>query len=221
MSQNVNKLWKFKVGLHFKLRSLQFDDFFYQKKGGKKSNFAKLRFSLWDSIQNLLRHSVGSRPIQWQVKCEVCEEGFVSSLLINPLAYGFFFSTWFKLWPKPIEFKRRKLNIHAKWIRKYCILNIDAQGFLMMMSLQKNDEFSVAIAVRLHKTLELAGDKFYMITCGKAGFQNTRWVLSLDFCTPFHQNPNLTFWKNFDKNLLKNYSLNNNNVAMWWLLHWN
>ena len=36
------------------------------------------------------------------------------------------------------------------------------------------DEFSVAIAVRLHKTLELAGDKFYMITCGKAGFQNTR-----------------------------------------------
>ena len=110
-----------------------------------------------------------------------------------------FFSTWFKLWPKPIEFKRRKLNIHAKWIRKYCILNIDAQGFLMMMSLQKNDEFSVAIAVRLHKTLELAGDKFYMITCGKAGFQNTRWVLSLDFCTPFHQNPNLTFWKTLIK----------------------
>jgi hypothetical protein len=39
---------------------------------------------------------------------------------------------------------------------------------------QLKDEFSVAIAVRLHKTLELAGDKFYMITCGKAGFQNTR-----------------------------------------------
>jgi len=41
------------------------------------------------------------------------------------------------------------------------------------------DEFSVAIAVRLHKTLELAGDKFYMITCGKAGFQNTRNETSL------------------------------------------
>ena len=40
---------------------------------------------------------------------------------------------------------------------------------------QLKDEFSVAIAVRLHKTLELAGDKFYMITCGKAGFQNTRY----------------------------------------------
>ena len=25
--------------------------------------------------------------------------------------------------------------------------------------------------VRIHKTLELADDKFYMITCGKAGFQ--------------------------------------------------
>lgn len=44
----------------------------------------------------------------------------------------------------------------------------------LVFCLQKNDEFSVAVAVRLHKTLELAGDKFYMITCGKAGFQNTR-----------------------------------------------
>ena len=25
--------------------------------------------------------------------------------------------------------------------------------------------------MRIHKTLELADDKFYMITCGKAGFQ--------------------------------------------------
>ena len=41
---------------------------------------------------------------------------------------------------------------------------------------QKSEEYSVAVAVRLHKTLELAGDKFYMITCGKAGFQNSRYV---------------------------------------------
>lgn len=42
------------------------------------------------------------------------------------------------------------------------------------MIFQANDEFSVAIAVRLHRRLELASDKFYMISCGKAGFQNSR-----------------------------------------------
>jgi len=34
----------------------------------------------------------------------------------------------------------------------------------------------VPIAVRIHKTLELADDKFYVITCGKAGFKNTKRV---------------------------------------------
>ena len=42
-----------------------------------------------------------------------------------------------------------------------------------------SDERSVAVAVRTHRTLELVDDKFYMITCGKAGFQNTRYVLEL------------------------------------------
>ena len=28
--------------------------------------------------------------------------------------------------------------------------------------------------MRIHKTLELADDKFYVITCGKAGFKNTK-----------------------------------------------
>ncbi len=35
------------------------------------------------------------------------------------------------------------------------------------------------MAVRVHKTLETARDKFYMITCGKAGFQNARNETSL------------------------------------------
>ena len=35
------------------------------------------------------------------------------------------------------------------------------------------------IAVRIHKTLELADDKFYVITCGKAGFKNARNETSL------------------------------------------
>jgi len=42
-----------------------------------------------------------------------------------------------------------------------------------------SDERSVAVALRTHKTLELVDDKFYMITCGKAGFQNSRNETSL------------------------------------------
>merc|ERR1712088_545281 len=44
---------------------------------------------------------------------------------------------------------------------------------------EKPEERSVAVAVRIHKTLELADDKFYMITCGKAGFQNRNNETSL------------------------------------------
>ena len=48
-----------------------------------------------------------------------------------------------------------------------------------------SDERSVAIAVRTHKTLELVDDKFYMITCGKAGFQNTRYIFTIYIFIPF------------------------------------
>ena len=37
----------------------------------------------------------------------------------------------------------------------------------------------MAVAVRIHRTLELADDKYYMITCGKAGFQNQENKTSL------------------------------------------
>jgi len=43
----------------------------------------------------------------------------------------------------------------------------------------KTEERSVPIAVRIHRTLELADDKFYVITCGKAGFRNARNETSL------------------------------------------
>uniref|UniRef100_A0A0A9WFE9 ZP domain-containing protein n=1 Tax=Lygus hesperus TaxID=30085 RepID=A0A0A9WFE9_LYGHE len=43
----------------------------------------------------------------------------------------------------------------------------------------KTDERSLPIAVRIHKTLELADDKFYVITCGKAGFKNAKNETSL------------------------------------------
>ena len=45
--------------------------------------------------------------------------------------------------------------------------------------LQDTEERSVAVAVRIHRTLELADDKYYMITCGKAGFQNQENKTSL------------------------------------------
>lgn len=50
---------------------------------------------------------------------------------------------------------------------------------LILFLLQKTEERSVPIAVRIHKTLELADDKFYVITCGKAGFRNARNETSL------------------------------------------
>ncbi|XP_061401417.1 uncharacterized protein LOC133337179, partial [Musca vetustissima] len=34
----------------------------------------------------------------------------------------------------------------------------------------RTEERSIQLAVRVHKTLELADDKFYVITCGKSGF---------------------------------------------------
>ena len=69
----------------------------------------------------------------------------------------------------------KKLNFLILWnwpLKVYCKQQLSMSIFNYF---QLKDEFSVAIAVRLHKTLELAGDKFYMITCGKAGFQNTRY----------------------------------------------
>nr|CAD7410732.1 unnamed protein product [Timema cristinae] len=44
---------------------------------------------------------------------------------------------------------------------------------------RKTEDRSLPIAVRLHRTLELADDKFYVITCGKAGFKNARNETSL------------------------------------------
>ncbi|XP_072378581.1 uncharacterized protein [Diabrotica undecimpunctata] len=43
----------------------------------------------------------------------------------------------------------------------------------------RTEERSVPIAVRIHRTLELADDKFYVITCGKAGFRNAKNETSL------------------------------------------
>ncbi|KAL4089401.1 hypothetical protein QTP88_024443 [Uroleucon formosanum] len=43
----------------------------------------------------------------------------------------------------------------------------------------KTEERSVPIAIRIHRTLELADDKYYVITCGKSGFKNSKNETSL------------------------------------------
>ncbi|XP_041976741.1 uncharacterized protein LOC121731401 isoform X2 [Aricia agestis] len=43
----------------------------------------------------------------------------------------------------------------------------------------RTDERLLPLAVRVHKTLELADDKIFVITCGKAGFRNARNETSL------------------------------------------
>ena len=37
---------------------------------------------------------------------------------------------------------------------------------------QATEESNVALAVRSHRTLELAGDNFYVITCGRSGWKD-------------------------------------------------
>ena len=42
-----------------------------------------------------------------------------------------------------------------------------------MIVLQATEESNVALAVRSHRTLELAGDNFYVITCGRSGWRDS------------------------------------------------
>jgi len=44
---------------------------------------------------------------------------------------------------------------------------------------QKTEERQVAIAVRAHPTIELLEDRVYVVTCGRAGFQNSRNTVSI------------------------------------------
>ena len=39
--------------------------------------------------------------------------------------------------------------------------------------MQETEESNVALAVRSHRTLELAGDNFYVITCGRSGWRDS------------------------------------------------
>ena len=60
------------------------------------------------------------------------------------------------------------------------IVNTNAFFFLSLFFflLQRTSERSVPIAVRFHRTLELGDDKYYVITCGRSAFRNSRSVSS-------------------------------------------
>uniref|UniRef100_T1I2Z6 Uncharacterized protein n=1 Tax=Rhodnius prolixus TaxID=13249 RepID=T1I2Z6_RHOPR len=60
-----------------------------------------------------------------------------------------------------------------------------SQDYCGVLVSNKTEERSLPVAVRIHRTLELADDKFYVITCGKAGFKNARCPLNKQVLSPF------------------------------------
>lgn len=44
---------------------------------------------------------------------------------------------------------------------------------------QRTEERKVALAVRPHPTIELVEDRLYVLTCGRAGFQNSKNEVSV------------------------------------------
>lgn len=76
-----------------------------------------------------------------------------------------------------IDFRRQQTKSLKRNKRLGERIRRDVLSFCVCISvvtLQHTEERSVPIAVRIHKTLELADDKFYVITCGKAGFKNAK-----------------------------------------------
>ncbi|GBM06314.1 hypothetical protein AVEN_208996-1, partial [Araneus ventricosus] len=49
-------------------------------------------------------------------------------------------------------------------------------------------DVTVALAVRVHPTLELSEDKYFFLTCGKAGFRNARNETSRVTLNFYHDN---------------------------------
>ncbi len=65
-------------------------------------------------------------------------------------------------------------NAKVTFLRINMLAEIGEKDYCGVFIHEDSDEYSVATAIRMHRTLETAKDKFYMITCGKAGFQNTK-----------------------------------------------
>ena len=49
---------------------------------------------------------------------------------------------------------------------------------LIVILFEATEESNVALAVRSHRTLELAGDSFYVITCGRSGWKDVSTNIS-------------------------------------------
>ena len=57
---------------------------------------------------------------------------------------------------------------------KFCL-----QGSCGVKYDQRTEERKLALAVRAHPTIELLEDRLYVVTCGRAGFQNSRNEVSV------------------------------------------
>uniref|UniRef100_A0A1A9WJQ6 Uncharacterized protein n=1 Tax=Glossina brevipalpis TaxID=37001 RepID=A0A1A9WJQ6_9MUSC len=62
----------------------------------------------------------------------------------------------------------------------YRILSRYIVSYNVSYIVSRSEERSIQLAVRVHKTLELADDKFYVITCGKSGFGRSQQILNID-----------------------------------------
>lgn len=54
------------------------------------------------------------------------------------------------------------------------LANTEDDNFCGIIINKGSQKRSVAVAVRVHKTLELSEDKFYLVSCGNSGFRNAR-----------------------------------------------
>lgn len=79
-------------------------------------------------------------------------------------------------------FERAARNCASFEVAQLCTLFecwnelLDFVTHLCLFKTQRTSERSVPVAVRFHRTLELGDDKYYVITCGRSAFRNSRYV---------------------------------------------
>ena len=76
-----------------------------------------------------------------------------------------------------IKLKRKLLQILVSFTLENFYtnkqVNLTIKIEVKMILFQATEESNVALAVRSHRTLELAGDNFYVITCGRSGWRDS------------------------------------------------
>ena len=63
--------------------------------------------------------------------------------------------------------------------QKILLIRYALGKIVILLLLQQTEERRISIGVRAHDTIELLEDRLYVVTCGKAGFQNSRNEVSV------------------------------------------